>query len=278
LFAPGVSAVDSLEGFADKCRQDYDLENVASHPPESEFNARWSRQSVHFLARYFSTRGIYVVNAYNVPMPPNGMADKFVLTFVQRHFLLPYVRESLRHVPVRFVLGEDWACGKTTYLLEQMRAGAGGIAGDFWFRLVTRFAIPSFAIQDIFAIKGVIANLIRNTYEDRPGQAVFVKYDGRLEEFVYGIPRDRTYLIKDMHHFFCDCRFAIVHKADSPNMRDLVQRFAEKYEVSTSRIDRLIVHHDGRIEFLEPLPARPTPSVSRIPKRLAHAIRRPRRS
>jgi hypothetical protein len=256
LFAPGASTVDSLEDFEKKCLEDYDLENVAKHPPASEFNARWSRQSVHFLARYFSTRGIYVVNAYNVPMPPKGTADKFILTFSQRHFLLANLHENLRHVPVRFVIGQDWACGKTTYLLEQMRQGASGLAGDFWFRLVTPDAIPSYQIQDIFAIKGVIVNLIRRASEARPGKPVFVKYDGRIEEFVFGIPRDRTYLIKDMHHFFCDCRFAIVHKADSPAMRDLVRRFADKYEVASTHIDRLIVHHDGRIEFLEPLPAR----------------------
>jgi hypothetical protein len=192
-----------------------------------------------------------VLNAYNTVTQSVHANDEYLLAFAQRHSILPTLPASLPDVPVRFVLGEDWACGKTSYLIDRMREGASGLAGDFWFQLVSPEAIPMFQMQDIFAIKGVIANLIRLAHERNPGKPVYVKYDGRLEEFVFGIPRDRTYLVKDMHQYFHDCHFVIVHKADSPRMRDLIARFIEKYEVDGSRIDRVCMHHDGTAETLK---------------------------
>lgn len=247
---PDISSFDELVA---KCRADQ--ENHRRIDPNAEFNARWSKACVQFLAEHLSQRGVLVVNAYNAVIQSVRAQDENVLAFTQRHAILPTIPPDLADVPVRFVIGEDWACGKTSYLVDRMREGASGIAGDFWFRLVSPEAIPMFHMQDIFGIKGVIANLIRKAHDRNPGKPVYVKYDGRLEEFVFGIPRDRTYLVKDMHHFFRDCRFVVVHKQDSARMRELVGRFARKYEVDPARIDRVRMHHDGRAEDLGPLPA-----------------------
>lgn len=242
------AAVSSFGELEAKCRADFD--NYRKFDPQAEFNARWSQHCVLFLARHFGNQGIWVTSGYNVVLPSIGANDKYVLAFTPHHRMLPTLPDAFAEVPVRFVLGEDWACGKTSYLIEKMREGASGLAGDFWFRLVSPEAIPTFRMSDMFGIKGVIANLIRQASERNPGKPVFIKYDGRLEEFVYGIPRDRTYLIKDMHHYFRDARFAIVHKADTPRMRELVSGFVAKYEVAADRVDRVRVHHDGRIETL----------------------------
>lgn len=239
------AAVDSLEDLDVKCRADYD--NYRNVDPNAEFNVRWSSACVQFLAEYLSTRGILVLNAYNALVRSEQANDDLVVAFGERHAILPTLPEWLGRVPIRFILGEDWACGKTSYLIERMKEGASGLAGDFWFRLVSPGAIPSFQMQDIFGIKGVIANLVRRAHERSPGKPVFIKYDGRLEEFVFGFPRDRTYLIKDMHHYFQDCRFAIVQKAKkSERMDDLVARFQKKYEVGPDRIDRIYARADGR--------------------------------
>ncbi len=242
-------AVDSLEDLDAKCRADY--ERYRNVEPNAEFNARWSAACVQFLAEYCSVRGIMVLNAYNALVRSEQSNEELVVAFGERHVILPTLPEWLGRVPVRFILGEDWACGKTSYLIERMKEGSSGLAGDFWFRLISPDAIPSFQMQDIFGIKGVIANLVRRAHERNPGKAVFIKYDGRLEEFVFGFPRDRTYLIKDMHHYFDDCRFVIVQKAKkSERMDGLVARFQKKYDVSADRIDRIVAHFDGSAERL----------------------------
>lgn len=243
--------VDSLASFDEKCEADF--RNYQKQDQKAEFNARWSKYVVQFLTEYFTQHGIVVVNAYNAFVESVNIDQRYVLSFMERHAILPTVPPSLADVPVRFVLGEDWACGKTSYLIDRMIEGASGLAGDFWFRLVSPEAIPSFQMQDMFAIKGVIVNLIRRAHDRNPGKAVYVKYDGRLEEFVFGIPRDRTYLVKDIHNFFRDCRFVIVHKADSPRMRDLVGRFIRKYEIQGGSVDRVRVVPGGKFESLGPL-------------------------
>lgn len=243
--APQIDSIDALDT---KCEADF--RNYQRLDPNAEFNARWSKYAVQYLTEYFSQRGIDVINAYNAVVESVRVDPNHALVFLERHAILPAIPSGFSEIPVRFILGEDWACGKTSYLVDRMQEGASGLAGDFWFRLVSHDAIPSFQMQDIFGIKGVIANLIRRSHDRNPGKPVFVKYDGRLEEFVFGIPRDRTYLVKDMHQFFRDCRFVIVHKADSPRMRDLVRRFARKYELEASQIERVRPTGDGKIEHL----------------------------
>jgi hypothetical protein len=247
---PRIGGLDDAD---DKCRKDF--ENYRGMDPNAEFNARWSRHVVQFLAEWLSSEGLLVLNAYNLLVETVRGQPEAILAFAERHAVLPTIPPGLADVPVRFVLGEDWACGKTSYLVDRMSEGASGLAGDFWFRLVAPDAIPSFQMQDMFGMKGVVANLVRRASERNPGKPVYVKYDGRLEEFVYGFPRDRTFLVKDLHHFFRDCRFTIVHKEDSPRMRELVARFARKYEVGLDRIDRVRMRPGGGAEDLGPLPA-----------------------
>jgi hypothetical protein len=248
LFSWQDCTIASLADVVENCAQDFSVYQKVD--PNAEFNARWSKHVVAFLTRYLCGHGIQVLSAYNAPPSEDALSDVNVLSFEEPHAIIPVLREDFAQVPVRFVLGEDWACGKTTFLLNRMQEGASGLAGDFWFRLVSKEAIPTFRMQDIFAIKGVYANQIRLAYERNPGREVYVKYDGRLEEFVFGIPRDRTYLIKDMHHYFRDARFVVVHKTDSPRMRDLVARLMRKFEIGADRIRRVRVSHDGREEEL----------------------------
>jgi len=244
--------VASFRDLTHKCAKD--LAGFRTLQPKAEFNIRWSKQCVRFVAEYFTQHEVFVLNAYNASVPSVETNDEFLLLFGGRHESLPTLSDALARVPVRFIIGEDWACGKTSYLVNRMREGKSGLAGDFWFHLVAHDAIPPFSMQDMFGIKGVIANLIRRASERNPGQEVFVKYDGRLEEFVFGIPRDRTYLIKDMHAYFADCQFVIVHKGDdSPRMCELVGRFMKKYDVAGDRVRRVAMGYDSSERLLPQL-------------------------
>jgi len=256
LFEFDEPQIESLEALDAKCEADF--RNYERADGNAEFNARWSKYAVQFLSEYFSQNHILVVNAYNALIESVNIDQDHALSFLERHAILPTIPPSLSEVPVRFILGEDWACGKTSYLVDQMRKGSSGLAGDFWFRFVSADAIPSFQMQDMFAIKGVIANLVRRAHDRNPGRPVYVKLDGRLEEFVFGIPRDRTYLVKDVHRFFRDCRFVVVHKADSARMRDLVGRFIRKYELEGEFVDRVRAMPDGSFEDLGRLEGLPT--------------------
>jgi hypothetical protein len=231
---------------AERLRRDYQA--YAARAENAEFNFRWSQEVVQFLVAEVTSRRILMAHAYNEGLHSVNARDDFLLQVDLPHRMLGNVPADLAKVPVRFIVGEDWGCGKTSYLLNRMREGAYGIAGDFWFSLLSRGVVPEVSAEQVFYFKGVLANLIAKSAREDPTRPVFIKFDGRLEEFVYGFPRDRTYMIKDMHRYFDDCEVHIVHKTESSHdrMPQLVAAFQRKYELSFAQIRRVRMSYDAR--------------------------------
>jgi hypothetical protein len=214
-------------------------DNVSADPVSAEYNFRWTRQTVGYLVYYFVYYGYEMCEAHWQPLPLHILdkmddlgqvqykpLDVFIDFRYSRKLGINILNEFLsgyKQVPVRVIIGTDWGVGKTNYLLNRRTAGDGiCIAGDMWYLLTSKYYLPATYTTDWSVVKGFITGEIAKAYKDFPNDTMYVKIDGRLEEYIWGIPRDKRSTIEGMHTYFEDFKFLIIMKTGQhPDDADL---------------------------------------------------------
>jgi hypothetical protein len=246
-----ANEVHSLEDCDALLRRDY--EDYARGGGATEFNFRWSMYAVDYISLYAAQRGIYSLNAHWQDMYPRshpiaeaqGIGDDYYVTVRRSAFrqLLQSLEPGFESAKVRIVIGSDWGAGKTSYLYNRMKEGSAGIAGDLWFALTSRTCLPNLFSQDVPYVKGAIANQFHRAWKEDPRREIFLKLDGRLEEYVCGIPFDHRHILENLRLYFEDFRFDIVLKPgqEMADIERVYRDFAQHYGIT----DNVRVHRMG---------------------------------
>jgi hypothetical protein len=244
--------ISCFEDCARELKNDFQAYNKVSIT--AEYNFKWRHQVIDFILNQAMQRGIYVVNAYADTLDwltPANTNDYFVNFSKEQFQPLGSFENNFSEAKVRFILGTDWACGKTSFLVNRMCEGYSGIAFDFWFSLASNTFIPMMSLNDSYIGKGLIAKEIYNAWRKNPAKEIFVRLGGRVEEFVYGFPTDRRMFLGNLHLFFNNVKFIIVCKP-SESLADigkLISDFKNCYQANNA-VEIYKLHYDGREERL----------------------------
>ncbi len=103
-----------------------------------------------------------------------------------------YFFEKMKEIEI--VIGEDWGCGKTNYVInENIKNIDQVLCNDFWF---TFFSDSYTNVKFINNMpNSILLSDIYKQYKRKIKKSVF-KSNGRIEEFSIGMPFDRTNVIK----------------------------------------------------------------------------------
>ncbi len=253
-FLDPANEVHSLADCESLLRRDYD--DYSRSGGAAEFNFRWSMYAVDYITLYAARRGIYCLSAHWQDMYPRehpiavaqGIGDECYVSVRRTAFrqMIPHLKPGFEDARVRVIIGSDWGAGKTSYLFNRMKEGSTGIAGDMWFTLVSKTCLPSLFMQDAPYVKGAIANQIFQAWREDPAREVYVKLDGRLEEYVYGIPFDHRHLLENVYMYFKDFAFVIVLKPGQ-GMDDIERVYGDfaQYYKATDNITTYRMDYDG---------------------------------
>ena len=224
---------------------------------KAEFNFRWQMDVIDYINWQADQEEISVVSAFwedLFPYENPHIKEKTpcITNFVSVRILdlvqpLYNLKDELRNAKVRFILGSDWGVGKTSFLLEKMKSpnGSFGIAEDAWFALVSDYFVPTGL--SFYSVKGYLVNEIYKCWSKDPSKDIYVKFGGRLEEYVYGIPTDQRLMLDDLPRYFKNSNFDIILKPGQTEgvIEATLDDLKRYYNLSDDRVNSCQMGYDG---------------------------------
>jgi hypothetical protein len=239
-----------------------DYANYAENSNSAEFNFRWRVQVIDYIISMAVREGIYVASGYWTDLVPteydvswtdNLSDDRYItVSRVGMMKLLPDIPPDLENAKVMFIIGTDWGVGKTSFLFNRMKEGAAGISTDIWFGFVSKYSLPITLTQDYFSLKGVIANEIYRAWSENPNREIYIRLNGRIEEYVYGIPLDRRPIIDGLLSFFHNSKICVILKPSQTwvDIRESVEKLAGNAQ-KPDEVEAYTIHYDGSEERID---------------------------
>ncbi len=238
--------IRELDGLI-KDRWDWYLER---HGSKSEFTFQYLKDEAYALQFYFIySLNIDIVLAYWAPDYVLNMVDSDLCDFVSRldeiaqeKYLNHFFAISPTYVPAFmskpqmafygnelplmeikklkpiFVIGSDYGVGKGTFLRSKYNGEDNILLTDPYMILIN----PNIYTEmyegvniNAFLLKNIARLGITNKEE------IYLKIDGRLEDFAYNMPRPKREQFSNLHELFYDSKFVIVIKENEYDMRCL---------------------------------------------------------
>ena len=160
--------------------------------------------------------------------------------------------EDLRSARLNFVLGTDYGVGKASYIIDGFLKDRQTIPllSDYCYLLNFPYYQCPVGTSDALCFKErVISSIARAYYNDDsdPKKEIYYKFEGRLEDMIYGFPVDRALLWGNLHEFFKNYTFTIVAKPseNEVKLRSDVERLMTRLRVRRDQVDVVSMSYDG---------------------------------
>ncbi len=144
--------------------------------------------------------------------------------------------DEIKQLKPVFVLGADYAVGKSKFIMSKYNGEDNILLNDTYSAIVN----PNIYLEDYVGLlptQYILKNIARLgvTQKDR----IYLKIEGRIEEFAFGLPKDRASIWGNFHNLFQDYKFAIIIRPNE-NMTELkrvLNIFRHRLNIPTSKIE-----------------------------------------
>jgi len=129
---------------------------------------------------------------------------------------------DIKNLKPVFVIGSDYAVGKATFIREKYNGKDNILLNDIY----NIFINPDICMNILKEVPPTISLLdnIARLGKTQKGE-IFVKIEGRIEEFAFSLPKDRYITWANFHEFFYNPKFVIIIK-DNENMEDFKRTYS----------------------------------------------------